>query len=203
MITDGGEEGFMNRILRWSLVLGERCRCVLSFSFPKHHLILNTLDPRCYTRLHARQTVVPPVRIGDSPLIFGNTCVTETNQLRAHRARPGPHPALGSRLVIHRRAPPRRKLCPPSTSASSPPMSCFHQSVARPSAPGGRRLLLPRTTFHQRLDHAPPARPLQQVLGALSNDESKTESEAGVVVLAPVSEAGALRPGISLQFRKE
>ena len=68
-------------------------------------------------------------------------------------------------------------------------MSCF-QNIACPSAPTLHRLLPPTTTFRQRLDHAPPARPLQQVLGALSNDESKTESEAGVVVLAPVSEAG-------------
>ena len=70
-------------------------------------------------------------------------------------------------------------------------MSCFHQSVARPSAPGGHRLLLPRTTFRERLEYAPPARALQQVLGALANDESKMESEFGVVVLAPVSEAEA------------
>ena len=65
-------------------------------------------------------------------------------------------------------------------------MSCFHQDVARSSAPALHRLLLPRTT--QRLDHAPPAHALQQVLDALANDEFKTESEAGVVVLAPVSE---------------
>ena len=85
-------------------------------------------------------------------------------------------------------------------------MSCFYQDVARPSAPGVHRLFLPQATFRQRLDHSPPARVLQQVLGALVNDESKMESEAGVVVLAPVSEAGALRPEIShlaKSFRKE
>ena len=88
----------------------------------------------------------------------------------------------------------------------SPPLSCFHQDVALPSAPALHRLLLPRATFRQRLDHAPPARALQQVLSALANDEPKTVSEAGVVVLAPVSKAGALRPGIGLLaklFRKE
>ena len=40
------------------------------------------------------------------------------------------------------------------------------------------------------------------MLGALANNESKTESEAGVVLLAPVSEAGALGPllGLSAKF---
>jgi hypothetical protein len=66
----------------------------------------------------------------------------------------------------------------------------FHQDVARPSAPALHRLLPPRTTFRQRLDHAPPAaRALQQVLGALAG-ESEPESEAGLVVGAPVSEVG-------------
>ena len=66
--------------------------------------------------------------------------------------------------------------------------------------------MLPRFidfSFHerhsrQRLDHAPPARALQQVLGALANDESKTDFEAGVMVLAPVCEAGALSPRLGL-----
>jgi hypothetical protein len=78
----------------------------------------------------------------------------------------------------------------PLPPPSSPSIPCFHQDVARPSAPALHRLLPPRTTFRQRLDHVPPAHALQQVLGALANDESETESEAGVVVVAPVSEAG-------------
>ena len=70
-------------------------------------------------------------------------------------------------------------------------MSCFHQDIARQ--------VLPRSIefCHERRSSSAsttplPARALQQVLGALAhaNDESETDSEAGVVVLAPVSEAG-------------
>jgi len=66
-----------------------------------------------------------------------------------------------------------------------------HSDVARPNTPALHRLLPPRTTFRQHLDHAPPAaRALQHVLAALASDESEPESEAGVAVVAPVSEAG-------------
>ena len=73
----------MSRMVCGSLALSERCRCVPSFSSPKHHLILNTLDPRFCTYMLCEESsltarVVPPVRIGDSSLIFGNTCITET-----------------------------------------------------------------------------------------------------------------------------
>ena len=58
-----------------------------------------------------------------------------------------------------------------------------YQDIARPSAPALHRLLPPRTTFRQRLDRAPPAHTVQQVLNALADgSESESESEARAVV---------------------
>lgn len=54
MITDESEEDLVSRMVRESLALGE-C-CVPSLSFPKHHLTLNNLDPRCYTSLLGKQS---------------------------------------------------------------------------------------------------------------------------------------------------
>ena len=81
-------ERFVSKMVRGSLALGERCRCVVpSLSFPKYHLTLNTLrlDPSLILHFHARKIVVPDgtrvvplVRIGDSPLTFGSTNITET-----------------------------------------------------------------------------------------------------------------------------
>ena len=68
-------------------------------------------------------------------------------------------------------------------------MLCILQDIARPSAAALHRILPPRTTFRQPLDQAPPASALQQVLGALAG-ESKSESEATTVVVAPDAEDG-------------
>ena len=38
MITAGGEEGFVSRMILESLEVRERCQCVPSFSLPKYGL---------------------------------------------------------------------------------------------------------------------------------------------------------------------
>ena len=46
----------MSRMLRLSLALGERCRCLPSLFSPEYHLTLNTLDLRFYTSMLGKQS---------------------------------------------------------------------------------------------------------------------------------------------------
>ena len=165
--------------------------------------------------LHARQTVVPDNACVAPPRPFGahrrkpsvlgtrepkiekQTSLTD-NELCTHRARPGPHApwALAwsftdARLpdVSQVEARSQRGLPASTTCFSRSPVLCILQDVARPSAAALHRILPPRTTFHQPPDQAPPASALQQVLGALAG-ESKSESEATTVVVAPDAEDG-------------
>src|SRR6266404_2807223 len=57
MITAGGEEGFVSRMVHESLTLGGRCRSVPSLSLSMHSLTLQTLSSKV-VYLYARQTVV-------------------------------------------------------------------------------------------------------------------------------------------------
>ncbi|KAH8978612.1 hypothetical protein EDB86DRAFT_904742 [Lactarius hatsudake] len=113
------------------------------------------------------------VRTGGSPLSFGKHASLKfapsaDNELCTHRARPGPYAPLGSRLVLHRRAPPGRKshrTHVPDTSLSLFSPGCRTPKRARAPPP-------PPTAndVRQRLDRAPPVRAVKQVLGVLSGD---------------------------------
>ena len=69
MITAGGEEGFVSRMILESLELRERCQCVPSFSLPKYGLTLKNL-PVAGTP-PARQTVVADIARVAPPRLFG------------------------------------------------------------------------------------------------------------------------------------
>jgi 23S rRNA A1618 N6-methylase RlmF len=62
MITPGGEEAFVSRMVSESITLGERCRYVLSFlPFFSYHLVSPAL-PRVLPQvvhIHARQAIIP------------------------------------------------------------------------------------------------------------------------------------------------
>ena len=56
MITAGGEEGFVSRMILEILELRERCQCVPSFSLPKYGLTLHILTRRWYTSMLGKQS---------------------------------------------------------------------------------------------------------------------------------------------------
>lgn len=138
MITGGGEEGFVSRMILESLELRERCQW--------------------YTSMLGKQS----------------SLTTLVSFLRVHSIT---NYALTELVQGHTR---RWALAWSFTDARLP------DDLARPSAPALHRILPPRTTFRQPLDHAPPAFAVQQVLGSLSGEsESEFESEAATVVVAP------------------
>ena len=80
MITAGGEEGFVSRMILESLEFRERCQCVPSFSLPKYSLTMQILTRRWYTSMLGKQSSlttlvsllrVYSVRTGGSPLFWG------------------------------------------------------------------------------------------------------------------------------------
>ena len=176
--------------------------------------------------LHARETVVPDNACVAPPRPFGahrrkpsvlgtrepkiekQTSLTD-NELCTHRARPGPHAPLGPRLVLHRRALPRRKssrgtfpagpasqyafLLPLTGALHSPGHRTPKRGRASPYPPPANDL--PPTPLTKRLPHLPCSKcwarwqaspsPSPRLRRWLSHPTPRTGTVAGLTSSSP------------------